>query len=114
LAADFKGQRILDITGPSAITSAELATLATKVLGTSIVSVSVTTEELQRRMVASGMPEPLARVLAGIDRGVSQGAMDVRSDAFQQLTGRQPMSVATFISAHRGALAGPQPPPLPS
>lgn len=48
----------------------------------------------------------MAQILVGIDRGVSQGAMDVESEGFQQLTGRKATSIADFLSAHRDVFLG--------
>jgi len=100
LSSNFQGKRVLDITGPSMINAEELAHAASEVLGTEIVTMSVTAEEFQSRMISSGVPVPLASLLGEIECGVSQGAMEIQSDDFQHLTGRSAKPITEFIVSY--------------
>jgi NAD(P)H dehydrogenase (quinone) len=106
LAAEFEGNRMLDITGPAAINGEELVEIASRVLGADIQVVGLSAEERQEQLISSGTPVPLAKLLAAIENGVAQGALDIHSDAFQQLTGRTASSIAQFIASHRKELLG--------
>jgi NAD(P)H dehydrogenase (quinone) len=100
LSSNFQGKRVLDITGPRMINAEELAQAASEVLRTEVVAMSVTGEEFRSRMVSSGVPAPLASLLAEIERGVSQGAMEIQSDDFQILTGRSAKPITEFIISY--------------
>lgn len=102
----FLGRRKLDITGPSALTSAQLVERVNAVLGTAIVHVDASRAELEAHYAAGGMPLPMARMLAAIDEGLGQGAMARRSDDFEVLTGRIACGVDEFLRAHRELLLG--------
>ncbi len=100
LSSTFQGKRVLNITGPSLIDTEELAALASDVLGKKIVAVSVTGEEFQSRAIASGVPAPLAAVMAKIEHGVSHGAMEIQSDDFKHLTGRAATPIIESIRSY--------------
>jgi NAD(P)H dehydrogenase (quinone) len=106
LASTFAGQRILDITGPEALSQADLAGLATKISGQPVTYVPLTLEVLVQNMVAAGLPQPLAEAYASFDTAIAQGKFSKVSSAVEDLTGRKPTSVAEFLAAHREALQG--------
>jgi NAD(P)H dehydrogenase (quinone) len=100
LSSAYQGKRVLNITGPNLIDAEELAALAGEVLGTKIVAVSVTNEEFRSCAIASGVPAPMAALLAKIERGVSQGAMEIQSDDFEHLTGRAATPIIESIGSY--------------
>lgn len=102
LAAPFNGRRILDITGPEALTQADLAALATKIVGKPIIYVPLELEQLIQGMVGAGLPRPVAEIYASIDTAIAQGQFDVVSKAVEELTGCKPASVAEFLTAQLG------------
>lgn len=102
LAAPFNGRRILDITGPEALTQADLAALATKIVGKPIIYVPLELEQLIQGMVGAGLPRPVAEIYASIDTAIAQGQFDVVSNAVEELTGCKPASVAEFLTAQLG------------
>jgi len=104
LRQPFDGRRTLDVTGPAAVGADELVAIANAVLGTALTVERADGDELQRRLAATGLPPPLAAVLAGIDRGVALGAMDTVSDGVEALTGSAPEGVTAFLARHREVL----------
>lgn len=100
----FEGGRRLDITGPTALTSAELVERVNAVLGTRIAHVDASRAELEAHFVAGGMQPAMARMLAGIDEGLGRGAMARRSDDFEALTGQPGRNVDAFLREHRDTL----------
>lgn len=104
LRQPFAGRRTLDITGPRAVGVDELVAIANDVLGTSLVVERVPADALEAQLAASGLPAPLAAVLADIDRGVAAGAMSRVSDDAERLGGVPPMDVRTFLEGRRDRL----------
>jgi NAD(P)H dehydrogenase (quinone) len=104
LADDFNGKRILDITGPEALSQADLAELVTSITGKPLQYVPLELEVLVQNMVGAGLPRPLAEAYASFDTGIAQGKLAKVSNDFEQLTGRKPISVADVLTAEREAL----------
>lgn len=104
LADVATGRRTLDVTGPAAITSAELAAIASEVTGKPVRHVPVPTGALIAGMVQHGLPEPVARLMASFDAGAAKGDLATTSTAVADLTGTPPRTVRDFLHAHRAAL----------
>ncbi|MBK7894698.1 MAG: SDR family oxidoreductase [Candidatus Promineifilaceae bacterium] len=100
LLSSFNGRRTLNITGPEALSTADLAALASKIANKSVTYVPLTKEELIKNMVAAGVPQPVAQFVAALDAATARGQFDVLSDDFAELTGHQPTAVADFLAAN--------------
>jgi NAD(P)H dehydrogenase (quinone) len=107
LSAPFEGRRTLDITGPEAVSQADIAALASQLSGKEINYVPVDVETLIQYMTGAGMPRPVAEAYATFDVAIAQGEFEAVSSAVEDLTGRRPQSIAEFLSAHREALLNP-------
>jgi NAD(P)H dehydrogenase (quinone) len=105
LAASFEGRRTLDITGPEALSQAEVAALAGTISGKQLDYVPLELEVLIQNMVNAGLPQPLAEAYASFDTAVAQGRFGAVTNSVEELTGRKPISVAEFLAANRDALA---------
>lgn len=104
LASSFNDRRKLDITGPEAISQADLAEIATTVTGQQITYVPLELDALIQNMVKAGLPQPAAEIYASFDQGIAEGFCDVVSGNVEELTGKKPTSVAEFFTANREAL----------
>ena len=104
LAQDTGGRRTLDITGPAALTSDQVAAIAAKVTGRPVAHVSLPAEALKEGMVKHGLPAPVAALLVSFDQANQEGDFAVATDAVQQLTGKAAQSVEEFLTANRAAL----------
>lgn len=111
LAADFNGQRVLDITGPAAVTQAELAQIASEISGKTITYVPLTPDVLKQNLSGAGLPQPIVELLASFDEAGALGKLDVVSNTVETLTGRKPTSVAEFLATQREAVLGQVPAP---
>jgi hypothetical protein len=60
---------------------------------TGLRAAAVSEAELVDRLVASGRPAGMARVLAMIDAGIGRGAMSPASKDFERLTGLRAMAL---------------------
>lgn len=104
LASTDVTDRTYNITGPDSITYGDLAKLASELTAKTVTNESVTPEERTRQLIAAGTPEPIAKLLISTQVAIADGKMGIPTTAVQELTGRQPMSVRAFLSAHRAEL----------
>jgi NAD(P)H dehydrogenase (quinone) len=100
LASSFTGKRIVDVTGPEALSHADIARIATEVTGKPVAVVPVTVEQLAEGMKKAGLPAPIAEMYAGIDVAVAKGALQRVGDGVKSLTGQAPRSVKDFLQAN--------------
>lgn len=106
LAADTTGRRTVDVTGPAALTSVEVAAIAAEVAGRPVVHLSVAPEALVAGMVEHGVPRAVAELYASFDVAIARGELAAVTGAVGELTGRPPRSVRDFLVEHRAALLG--------
>jgi NAD(P)H dehydrogenase (quinone) len=104
LAGDFNGRRTLDITGPQALSQADLANIFSTIAGKQITYVPLALDVLIQNMVGAGLPHPLAETYASIDTAIAQGQFEAVSSAFEELTGNKPTTIAEFLTAQHHAL----------
>jgi len=86
-----------DITGPETMTHAEVAAILTEAAGRGIRHVPVDADEASERMIAAGIPEAFARILAQLEVAIGQGAEDRVTDTVQAVTGRPPRTFAELV-----------------
>jgi NAD(P)H dehydrogenase (quinone) len=101
LTSSFEGRQTLDITGPQAVSQYEVAAIASKISGREITYLPVELEALIQNMVAAGLPRPLAEAYASFDVAITQDKFSALASTVKDLTGREPISVADFLTAHR-------------
>ncbi len=106
LADAFEGTRILDVTGPAAVSQAELAGMASAISGRAVALVDVSDEVLHEALTGFGMPAPVVDMLAGFDREAAQGYYAMVTPVVEALTGSPPMALETFLKQNRAALLG--------
>ncbi|MEH0419482.1 NAD(P)H-binding protein [Streptomyces sp. B21-083] len=94
-----------DITGPAALSAADLAALGTTLTGAPVAVVQVDDDALIAGLVAAGLPEPVAPWIASFGVASREGWLDQPSSAVQDLTGRAPVSVRDVLEAHRAELS---------
>ncbi|MBI1277662.1 MAG: NAD(P)H-binding protein [Anaerolineaceae bacterium] len=107
LTDGFEGRRALDITGPEALSQYDIAEIASAVSGKPVTYVPLTLEALIKGMVGAGLPQPIAEMIASFDAATAKGELEVVTNAFEELTGRKPVSVADFLAANKEALTQP-------
>lgn len=104
LASKFEGRRVLEITGPEAVSQYDVAKIASQVTGHEISYVPLNLETLVQNMVSAGLPRPVAEGFASFDAAIAQDKFSNVSDTVEDLTGRKPTSVADFLAVHRESL----------
>jgi len=100
LLANDTGHHCLDITGREALGFEDIVAITNKTFGTNIIFKPISRLALIQHMTNRGVSREFAGVLAHIDNAISQDAMNVVSDDFEGLTGRQPIGIDTFLLEH--------------
>jgi NAD(P)H dehydrogenase (quinone) len=98
------GKAIYDVTGPASITHDEIARIISRLSGKSIQHVNVTPDEVEKGLVAAGIPPFAARSVRELDEETSRGYQAIVTPTVTNLTGRAPMSVEDFLQATVPAL----------
>ena len=101
-----QGQAIFDVTGPAAVTQAELAAEFAKASGKPVARVGLTGEQLRGGLIAAGLPEGMADVMVAFDVDAADGYHAVVTDTVEQFSGRKPETLTAFLEANRAALVG--------
>jgi NAD(P)H dehydrogenase (quinone) len=104
LIAPPAGNQTFTLTGARALSTHEIAALASEVLGKPIAVVDVTPEQLAGGMKAAGMPDAIIPMLVSFDANTKSGNMDIVTDAVKQFTGHEPRSLRDFLAASKAAL----------
>jgi len=94
-----------DITGPQALTTAQIAAIASEVAGKPIEVVQVSDEQLAQGLAGAGIQEGYVPLLVAFEANTRAGKADVASDAVRRLTGTPSQSLRDFLTAHRAAFA---------
>lgn len=84
------------LTGPSALSYAEAASIVAARTGRPVRHRAVSTAEFADHVTASGIPAEFARVLAALDEDIRRGAEDRVTTVVEQVTGRPARSFETF------------------
>jgi NAD(P)H dehydrogenase (quinone) len=96
---------LLEVSGPAAVTQAEVAQALAEVTGKPVRYQPLTDEEAVAGMVQAGMPEGIAQAYASFGTAAREGFLDHTSDVITRITGQAPTSVADFLAAHRTLLS---------
>lgn len=95
-----------EITGPEALTQADIARLLTDVTGRAVKLVPMGDRRLSWGLARLGTPKPVARAIVDLGIATREGYFDVVDPAFEQITGRRPRTVRDVLLAHREELVG--------
>lgn len=104
LAASTTGRHTLDITGPQALSDAEIAQIVNEVSGRPVQFVPLSAADKRNGMIGAGLPPQVADLLLSFDAAAAQGFLGDVSTAVADLTGVAPQSVREFLTVNRVAL----------
>ena len=105
LIAPPAGNTTFTLTGAKALTTREIAALASEVAGKPIAVVDVAPEQLAGGMKGAGVPDAFIPMLVSFDANTSAGNIAMVTDAVKQLSGKEPRSLDDFLAASKAALA---------
>jgi NAD(P)H dehydrogenase (quinone) len=100
------GKAIFDVTGPAPVTHEEIASILSRLSGKSIQHVNVAPNEVEKGLVAAGIPEFAARSVRELDEEASRGYQAIVTPTVTNLTGKVPMPVEDFLQTTVPALVG--------
>ena len=84
------------LTGPEALTNAQVAQILSDNLGREIRYINLSPAELKRALVAAGVPEWSAEALLDLQRLYREGKAATVTQDVEQILGRRPISFAQF------------------
>jgi len=94
----------LVLTGPQALSYADVAAVLSDVAERRIEHVEVSTEELARLLTDAGYDATFAAALASLDDRIRAGGEAIVSPVVEELIGRGPRTFADFVRAHQDRL----------
>ena len=106
LASDSTESKTYTLTGAEKRTTAEIAALASEVLGKPIEVIQLDDGQLAGGMKAAGVPDFLVPFLIGFEANTRLGDADILTDDVEALTGRKPIPFRTFFEQNKAALLG--------
>ena len=92
--------------GGEPFTIAELAEVISVATGRTVTYTDLPPEQYQAVLVAAGLPEEMAAMVADSDRGVAAGELLVEGDDLKRLLGRAPTPLADAVAAAVAELRG--------
>lgn len=91
------------LTGPEALTNAEIAHVLSQALGREIRYINLPVEQLRSAMLSAGVPEWNADAVLDLQRLYREGKAAMVTKDVEQLLGRKPTSFAEFTRDYRDA-----------
>ncbi|MEU2425690.1 NAD(P)H-binding protein [Streptomyces sp. NPDC007851] len=104
LAGGTNKGELLEVSGPSAVTDSELASVLAEVTGRPVAYEAVSDEEFAGALAADGLPDRFAQALAANGVARRNGWYETTTHAVERLTGRPATPLADFLTAHRTSL----------
>jgi NAD(P)H dehydrogenase (quinone) len=106
LCSDGHQGQIYDVTGPEALSQAQIAALVSEISGRPVQVMALADRRLTRLLMRLGAPRAVARAIVDLGVATRENYFDVVDPAFERLTGRAPRSLRDVLITHRGELAG--------
>ncbi|WP_433330837.1 SDR family oxidoreductase [Spirillospora sp. CA-294931] len=91
------------LTGPEALSQAEIAELMSRALGRTVRSIEVTPEEMTVRLTARGLPSRFAEDVVALWLKAATGPASRTTSTVEALLGRPPRTFAEFLADNRSA-----------
>ena len=105
LTSDGHIGKIYTLTGPEALSYAQVAEKLSKLLGTTIKYVDLTPEQLKQSMLQLGMPQWQVDALADLQGYYTEGPGARITGDVQQVLGREPIRFDQFLQDHAASFA---------
>lgn len=90
-----------EISGPEALSFADLAEIASRLSGRLVVYEPVDAGAREQELKAGGMDPTLAELWVGFERAIGEGLMDLVTRDVERLAGAPPRRVKEFLSEHQ-------------
>ena len=103
LSSDGHGGKAYSLTGPEALTNAQVAGKLSRVLGRVIRYIDLPPADFKKSLLAAGVPEWSADALLDLLRLYREGGASLVDPAVEQLTGRKATSFDEFAADYSSA-----------
>ena len=103
LTGDGHVGKTYTLTGPEALSNAEIAHILSDKLGREIRYVDLAPEQMKQALLSAGLPEWNTDALLDLQRLYREGKAAAVTKDVEQLLGRKPISFAQFASDYRDA-----------
>ncbi len=100
-----------EVTGPAALSYAEVATAVSAVVGHPVACTEIGDAEMERRLLDLGEGAEMARLRVAMGVAIRAGFFAAVSPVVERLCGRPPVAVAEVLAVHRQELARTFPEP---
>ena len=97
--------KTLTLTGPAALTYAEVAEILSRVLGKPVAYSPAAPKDAERGMLSAGMPAWMTDALLGLAAEFRAGRANLVSDGVFTATGKAPTSLESFVRDHAATFA---------
>jgi NAD(P)H dehydrogenase (quinone) len=102
LTGEGQAGQVYELGSDEAWTYADLAAAISAAAGKPVTYQDLPLEENQAALLAAGLPETYAAVMADSDRGIAEGHLEVRSGDLARLIGRPATTLAQAVAASLG------------
>ncbi len=99
LSATTAGRSTIDVTGPAAVSQAEIAAIASELSGKPVTYIPVPAEGLAAGLAQAGLPGFVVDLIVSFDVAIAQGYLEGVSTTVADLTGKPPQSLRDFLAA---------------
>jgi NAD(P)H dehydrogenase (quinone) len=100
-----EGKSIENVTGREALTLDEIAAIIARSTGKPVAAVAIPGSALIEGMIKHGLPENLAVTFSAFDTDTARGYFALSGDAVERFAGKQPTTLAEFLSGQQLAAA---------
>ena len=99
LTTDGHEGAVYELGGDESFTQAELAATVAAASGRPVPYREVSVEELTATLAATGLPQPVAEIIADVDRATRDGALLIETGDLARLMGRRTTTLAEAVAA---------------
>lgn len=100
LESDFRGNRIIEISGAELLDHEETAAIISGLSGKPLVAIAIDEASLVEALTKAGLPDIFARLLATFDTAQANGEFNVLNSSVRELSGKEPTTVRSFLANH--------------
>jgi NAD(P)H dehydrogenase (quinone) len=105
LTTDGHEGQTYEITGPEALSQADIASLLIEVSGHPVQVIQTSDRRMLWGLTRLGTPKPVARQIVQLGVATREGYFDLVDPAFEMLVGRPPRTLREILVENRGELA---------
>ncbi|MGG6893826.1 SDR family oxidoreductase [Rhizobium sp. BR 315] len=106
LASDKTENATYTLTGSTALTIEDVASVVSKITGRPLEVVQVNDEQFAAGLTGAGLPKFVVDMLVSADANTRAGNFDILTNDFNKLTGKEPQTLRSFVEEHKAALLG--------